>query len=328
MIPDAWAPLRGLPQRRSEDEGLINSTYLAGDPPRFVVQRVSPVFGPAVHDDIEAVTAHLAARGLPTPRLLRADDGALFARDAEDAVWRVMDFIPGRTRHRVDSPGIARAGGALVARFHRAVDDLRHEYRHVRAGAHDTALHMQRLDEAAAGGEGRRVADAILEAWRTWQGRLDLPARHCHGDLKISNLRFSDSGEGVCLLDLDTLALLPIDVELGDAFRSWCNPVGEDSVETRFDVEVFAAAVAGYRAGRELSADEQDGLAGGVERIALELAARFCRDFFEDRYFGWDPRRFASRAEHNLFRARGQLALARSAREQRAQVERVLAGRA
>jgi Ser/Thr protein kinase RdoA (MazF antagonist) len=326
MIPDAWTALRGLPRRRSEDEGLINETFVVGDPPRFVAQRVSPLFSPEVHEDIEAITAHLAARGLPTLRLVRTDDGGLFARNGEGAVWRAMDFIPGRTCHQVGSPEVARAGGALVARFHQALEDLEHTYRHVRPRAHDTALHMERLDAAATKGEGRRVADAILEAWRTWEGRLDLPARHCHGDLKISNLRFSESGEGICLLDLDTLALLPIDVELGDAWRSWCNPVGEDSTETRLDLEIFAAAADGYQEVRELPAEEREALAGGVERIALELAARFCRDVFEDRYFGWDAARFASRAEHDLHRAKGQLSLAESARRQRAEMERLLAG--
>ncbi|AUX46798.1 uncharacterized protein SOCE26_083070 [Sorangium cellulosum] len=182
---------------------------------------------------------------------------------------------------------------------------------------------MERLDGAATGGgEGRRLADAILDAWRTWQGRLELPLRHSHGDLKISNLRFSEAGEEICVLDLDTLELQPIDVELGEAWRSWCNPVGEDATEARFDLEVFAAAVAGYREVRPFGAEEREALADAVERIALELEARFCRDVFEDRYFGWNPARFA----HNLQRAAGQLALARSARRQRGEIARLLAG--
>ncbi len=335
MIPDAWSALRGLPVRPAEDAGLINTTLIAGDPARYVAQRVNPIFAPEVHHDIEAVTAHLAARGLPTPRLARTDQGDLWARDAEGGVWRVLDFIPGRTVHRLSSaapaPALARAAGALVARFHRAVDDLDHTYRHVRPGVHDTPLHMERLARTVAvavpvpQSEDRALADAILDAWRTWQGRLDTPARHCHGDLKVSNLRFTEAGEGVCLLDLDTFARMPLDAELGDAWRSWCNPGGEDLWDARFDLEIFRAAVAGYNEERPLTAEERETIAGAMERIALELAARFCRDVFEDRYFGWDPARFPSRKAHNLARARSQLALARSARQQRAAIERVLA---
>lgn len=330
MIPAAWAPLAAEPVRPAEDGGLINTTFLVGEPPRWVVQRVNPLFRPEVHEDIEAVTAHLAARGLVTPRLVRTDTGALCHVADDGAAWRAMDFVPGRTFHKVESPAIAWRGAAFVARFHAATDDLQWTYRHVRPGAHDTPLHMRRLEESASAPEplpgARAVADGILEAWRTWSGRLDLPPRHAHGDLKISNVRFSASGEAICLLDLDTLALLPLDVELGDAWRSWCNPVGEDATETHFELATFEAAVRGYTSVRALSAPEREGLAGGAERIALELASRFCRDVWEDAYFGWNSARFPSRRAHDLFRAQGQLALALSARAQRGDVERILRG--
>lgn len=323
----AWDALRGLRVYDCADAGLINRTLLAGDPPAFVVQRLNPIFAPTVHDDIEAVTAHLAAKGLRTPRLVRTLGGELCALDPEGAAWRVMDFVPGVTVHRVDSTARAHAAGALVGRFHRAVDDLDWDYHHVRPGAHDTALHMRNLDAAVTAGDARHLADAILAAWSTWDGDLHLPARHAHGDLKLSNLRFTAGGEGLCLLDLDTLSRQPLDVELGDAWRSWCNPVGEDAVETHFDADIFAAALGGYLGERTLSRPERQALGGAVERISLELAARFCRDVAEDRYFGWDPRRFPSRAAHNLFRARGQYNLACSARAQRRAIDALLAAR-
>lgn len=327
MIPKVWRALEGLPIRAAEDGGLINVTYLAGDPSRWVVQRVNhAIFEPSVHEDIEAVTAHVASRGLPTPRLLRTDAGALCEVTPAGEVWRAMDFVPGVTLHRVSTPGIALAAGALVARFHVAVDDLEWKYRHVRPGAHDTLAHMRKLAAVAAEGPARTLADAILSDWESWSGRLDLPPRHIHGDLKISNLRFTPEGEGICLLDLDTLQWGSLDVELGDAWRSWCNPVGEDAPETRFDLEVFEAAVRGYQSVRRFGVEEREALGGAAERIALELASRFCRDVWEDAYFGWNRERFPSRAAHNLHRARGQLALARSIRARRSAVERVLRG--
>lgn len=327
MIPAAWGALRGEPVRPAEDGGLINFTWYVGSPVRWVAQRLHPAFGASVHEDIEAVTAHLAAKGLVTPRLLRTDAGGL-SYSGPEGVFRVMDFVPGRTVHRVDAPSRAAAGGALVARFHAAVDDLEWDYRHVRPGAHDTPLHMAKLEAGlgAAGTEAREVAEGILELWRTFT-LADLPTRHCHGDLKISNLRFDDAGEaGRCLLDLDTLSALPLDVELGDAFRSWCNPRGEDDTDTYFDLDIFEAAVRGYASVRPLSAPEREALSGAAERIALELASRFCRDVWEDSYFGWNATKFPSRAAHNLFRSRGQLSLARSARSRRAEAERILRG--
>lgn len=332
MIPDAWGALRGLPVRPAEDGGLINVTWYVGEPVRWVVQRLHPAFQASVHEDIEAVTAHLAARGMVTPRLVRTDAGGLCV-DGPEGVFRAMSFVPGATVHRVDSPALAVAAGALVARFHAAVDDLAWDYRHVRPLAHDTVRHMARLEEGlAAAGPGPEeraaveVAEGILAAWRSFELPA-LPARHCHGDLKISNLRFDAAkATGVCLLDLDTLSALPLDVELGDAWRSWCNPKGEDDTETYFDLAIFEAALRGYTSGRALSAAEREGLVGAAERISLELASRFCRDVWDDAYFGWNTQRFPSRRAHNLFRARGQLSLARSVRAQRAEIARILRG--
>lgn len=319
-LGEAWSALRGAPLRDCADAGLINHTWLVGEPTRYVVQRVNPLFAPSVHDDIEAVTAHVEAQGLRTPRLVRTDGGALCAVAEDGAAWRVLTFVPGVTVHKMDGPPRAQAAGALVAQFHRAVDSLAWTYRHVRPGAHDTALHMQRLEGAVREGPALPVAEGILELWRQWPGRLDLPLRHAHGDLKLSNLRFDEAGRGLCLLDLDTLSLQPIDVELGDAWRSWCNPVGEDGTDTRLDLELLRAAVAGYRSVRSLTAEEGEGLILAVERISLELASRFCRDVVEDNYFGWNASRFPSRAAHNLHRAQGQLNLARSAHAQRAAI--------
>jgi hypothetical protein len=70
-------------------------------------------------------------------------------------------------------------------------------------------------------------------------------------------------------------------------------------------------------AGARSTPEELASVVLGLETVCVELAARFCVDFFEDRYFGWDPARFSSRRAHNLVRAHGQLALSRSVREHR-----------
>src|SRR5262249_61491025 len=115
-----------------------------------------------------------------------------------------------------------------------------------------------------------------------------LPGGAADGDLKISTVLSTGAGEAPALLALAPRGRMPIAFELGDAFRSWCNPLGEDVAETRFDLEVFAAAVAGYAGARALAPEEVASLVPGVETIALALAAPFCVDVFEDRYFGWD----------------------------------------
>jgi aminoglycoside phosphotransferase (APT) family kinase protein len=149
----------------------------------------------------------------------------------------------------------------------------------------------------------------------------DVPRRHCHGDLKISNLLFATAPlRGVCLVDLDTLGLSTMAFELGDAMRSWCNPHGEDRGRIELDLEVFAAAIRGFRdlADAIVSDAERTSIVVGFETVCVELAARFAIDVFRDEYWGWDPTRFASRRVHNIVRARGQLELGLAVRAVRA----------
>jgi len=305
--------------------GLINATYAVRveGVPVAVVQRLHPIFDAKVNLDIEAVTTHLAARGLVTPRLLRTRDDRAWVVD-DGRVWRALSWVDGVTVHRVPDLAWAEAGGALVGRFHRAVADLRHDYAFARAGVHDTAAHLARLAEHAADPrepEAAELAAEILAAAATLPELPRTPLRHCHGDLKISNLLFAtDPVRGTCLVDLDTLGLGTMAFELGDAMRSWCNPQGEDVGRVTFDLPIFAAAIRGFRAVADelVSADERTSVVVGLETVCVELAARFAVDVFRDEYFGWDPERFPSRRAHNLVRARGQLALGLAVRAARA----------
>lgn len=331
----AWS-WPSTPQLKPNRDGLINETYAvsAGHAPVAVLQRLNTkIFVPQVHEDIEAVTGRLRERGVPTPSLLRTRRGGLWHEAPDGAVWRCLTHMGNRTIHKVRSLRDARSAGALVARFHAAVTAFPWSFRCVRAGAHDTSRHMEMLAEAVDLHAGHRLRDEVApvaqEVLSRWDARTSvscLPRRIVHGDLKISNVRFEDDAAH-CLIDLDTMAHETLEVELGDAMRSWCNPASEDADETQFDLGVFEAAMQGYASGwgegPGPSEEEWDAIVPGVERIALELSARFARDALEECYFGWDPR-FGTRGDHNLLRARGQLALARSITTQRAAARGVI----
>ncbi|RMG97414.1 MAG: aminoglycoside phosphotransferase family protein [Deltaproteobacteria bacterium] len=313
--------------------GLIHRTHRVDAPAgRFVVQEVSPIFDPVVHEDIEAVTAHLARKGIVTPRLLAADDGARWI-EAGGRVIRVLTFVEGRAIERVTDPAVARAAGAALGAFHAALSDLDHEFRSVRV-AHDPARHVGALVVAVDAHAGHRLHDEVARLAEAIAaeaaGLPDVggqPRRIVHGDPKITNLLFDPAvpGRPVAWVDLDTCGRQVLAYEFGDAVRSWTNPAGEEGADARVDPDLFRGAVAGYASAvQDLAPEEREGLVVGVEIIALELASRFATDALEESYFGWDPARHPASGEHQLARARGQWALYRAARAGRAVRERIV----
>ena len=329
MTPvDAWIWPK-QPTVTRHDVGLINQTYTVSSEGRVVgiLQRLNTdIFAPEVHEDIEAVTRALAAQGLPTTSLLRTASGQLWHTTSDGSVWRALTPIGDRTIETLSRPEDAREAGALVGRFHSALRTFQWDFRSVRAGAHDTHAHMDRLARAVNDRRSHRLwwdtaslSETIGEGWRTLCTPSDLPRRIVHGDLKISNLRFTGD-RATALIDLDTLAWGTLDLELGDAMRSWCNTGSEDDAEAAFDLEIFRAAMSGYAHGsRDNPPTEAEwaSVLPGLERICWELASRFAWDALSESYFGWDSSRYPAAGEHNLARARGQVQLARSVRTQR-----------
>jgi Ser/Thr protein kinase RdoA (MazF antagonist) len=311
--------------------GLMNPTWYARSRrgAALVLQRVNPVFSPQVNVDIAAVTEHLAGKGLLTPRLVPTLDGALWIE--HDGVWRVLTRIDGICRDALETPAQARAAGRLLAEFHRAVSDLEHRFRHRRLGVHDTPRHLRSLREALDEHRAHRHFDAIAPlAERVLEAAEALPPlapnrdRIVHGDPKISNLLFAhDSDRALCLIDLDTLAPMPVALELGDALRSWCNPATEDAASAQFVRPFFEAAIEGYADAAQglLAPEEWRAIPRGALTITVELAARFCADALRESYFGWNRERYESASAHNQARVQGQLKLAAGIRAELAELE-------
>jgi len=313
-------------------QGLINLTLRVTPArgPEFVLQRVNPVFPAAVNRDVDVVTRRLEEAGVGTARLVPTRSGALWVEYAA-GVWRLQTWLPGLSREALAEPPQAEAAGRLLGRFHTALDGLAHAFANPRLGVHDTARHLQRLRDALEMHRShRRYAQVAPLAAEILELAAALPAlpptadRIVHGDPKINNMLFdARSGEALCMVDLDTVGRMPLPLELGDAFRSWCNPAGENQRSGVFSAALFDAGLRGYAAtaGAWITPAEQAAIAPATLTIIVELAARFCADALNENYFGWDAQRFASRSEHNQVRAAGQMSLARSCRSVYAQLQ-------
>lgn len=309
--------------------GLINQSLLVASRTgeRYVLQKLHPVFAAEVNDNIEVVTRALAARGAVTPRVVPTRAGQTWLRQ-EDDLWRLLTFIDGHSVEALETPSQAREAGALLGRFHALLVDWPDELPHLRQPVHVPARHFDALQAALAEhaghrlhGDVERLAEALFARAAALAPWPLAPRRLVHGDPKISNLLFDADGRGLCLVDLDTLARGPLVPELGDAFRSWCNPGPEDAPAASFSLPLFEAAIEGYagQARAFLAPEERAALVAGVETLYLELAARFAADALNEAYFGWSPARFSSRGAHNLARAHNQRrAAADLARQQHA----------
>ncbi len=315
--------------------GLINQTFLVrtADHAQFVLQRLNPIFSSAINVDIDVVTRQIETAGHPTPRLVPAQHGQLWVESAGET-WRVLTYVAGVCCDTLEDPHQAREAGALLARFHLILSKLQHEFVNVRPGVHDTARHLKALWNVLDSRQDHPnyveiepLAKEILSLAAQLPVLPGLPDRVVHGDPKISNVVFDDAdGKAICMIDFDTLTRMPLPLELGDAFRSWCNPAGEDTPQTRFSLELFATAISGYAsvASGFIEPEERSSVVSATRMIMLELAARFCADALTESYFAWNPNKFSSRSEHNRVRAEGQLAVYRSLTDQADEAERLV----
>jgi len=310
--------------------GLINETYAVrtSSSGTWILQAVNSIFPPEVQDDIHKVTEHLRSKGLKAPKLRPTTNKALWL-NAGGKIWRMMTFIEGVSVNRATSKTHAKEAGRILGEFHFALRDFEHSFHHQRPNIHNTAHHMTTLSESLEDSKFTNhdnraavveLSNQIQDLFKIVNPLPEQEPQIVHGDPKISNIRFNrDIGKAVCLVDLDTVGPMGCLEELGDAFRSWCNPApsGEDEQSPEFSLEMFEAAVTGYATsgGGDLSSQVSAAIPDATLTICLELAARFANDALHESYFGWNNAQFASRGEHNLIRCRGQLNLARSLSE-------------
>ena len=137
-----------------------------------------------------------------------------------------------------------------------------------------------------------------------------IPLRVTHNDTKLNNVMIDNkTGNGLCVIDLDTVMPGLSIYDFGDSIRFGANTAAEDEKDlskVNLDLDLFEQYVQGYLEGCEgsLTDAEITLLPYGAKTMTLECGMRFLTDYIEgDVYFR------IHRPEHNLDRCRTQMSL-------------------
>jgi len=321
--------------------GHINETFAAaydqgGTAVRYVLQRINDtVFREplALMENVERVTAHLRecvrALALPQPSrrvltLVPTREGRACHVDGDGHVWRCYLFIEGaRSWDVLATPAQAYQGARAFGTFQRLLAGYSGPRLHETIPLfHHTPSRLQALLDALAADPAARAAgaraeiDALLSRGALADALLaphaagSVPERIAHNDTKLNNVLLDDvTGEGLCVLDLDTVMPGLSLYDFGDMVRTAVSPVAEDHpepAEVRVREEMFAALACGWLdgAGAALLPAERELMVTAAMVLTYECGVRFLTDhLLGDTYF------HVGRPDHNLDRARTQLAL-------------------
>ena len=330
--------------------GHINYTCCAvfrtpGGDKRTILQHINEnIFKnpPAMMENIQRVSAHLAGKvagdedsGRRVLSVLAARDGRAWHRDDQGNYWRMYRFIENaRTVDAIESPEQAFQAARAFGWFQHLLADLPMPRLHdTIPDFHHTPKRFKALEEAIGRDAAGRVGSSMAEiefvlARREVAGVLlgaGLPERVTHNDTKINNVMLDEkTGEGICVIDLDTVMPGLALYDFGDMVRTATSPSQEDERDlskVTMQFTMFEALVRGYlaAAGGFLTREEKRLLVAAGKVITFEQAVRFLADHLNgDTYYK------VHREGHNLDRTRTQLALIESIEAQEERMERLV----
>lgn len=320
--------------------GHINDTYAsryktADGEARFIHQRINQnVFGnpPELMDNVARVTKYqrkkiIAAGGNPDREsltLVPTTDDKIFLTDDEGNFWRTYLFITGaKTYDVVENIDHVFSAARTFGQFQKLLADLPGDRLHETIpNFHNTKLRFDAFLEALKRDTKSRAREVKEEIDFLLARRQDasvlvnlikagkIPERVTHNDTKFNNVMIDDkTGEGVCVIDLDTTMPGLAGYDFGDLVRTAANPGLEDEKDLSgiwLDVDMFTRITHGYLdAARDFLTDvEVEYLVFAARLMVFENAVRFLTDHLSgDVYFK------IHREGHNLDRCRTQMKL-------------------
>ena len=319
--------------------GHINSTYFIDceNGEKFVLQHINTnIFKDPdiLMDNIVGVTSHirkkLEAEGKDplrgTLKFYCSESGLYYYKDEEGRCWRLYKYVDDVDCFQIaDSPDLLERVGRAFGHFQMQLSDYdAGVLRETIPNFHNTVSRLNDFKIALEKDTAGRAAsipedikfvldhEEVCSYIMDMIAEGDLPLRVTHNDTKLNNILMDhETGEPVCIIDLDTIMPGSVLFDFGDAIRFGASSALEDETDLSkvyMREEAFDAFAKGFVSGLEGSLSETEimELPMGALIITLETGIRFLTDYLNgDVYFR------VHHAEHNLDRARNQFALVR-----------------
>lgn len=210
------------------------------------------------------------------------------------------------------------------------IHDIIPDFHHIgkRYGQLKTAIESDKANRLA---EVQEVVDKTLgfqfisdQMMAVWESGI-IPLRITHNDTKINNVLLdAKTGEGMCVIDLDTVMPGLILHDFGDMVRTFTSPVEEDErdlTKVFLRKDIFESLTKGFIAATDefLTSAEREHLLLGAKVIILIMGVRFLTDYLNgDTYYQ------IHYPDQNLVRCNNQLALLDSLMEQEQELESII----
>ena len=264
-------------------------------------------------------------------------DGKYYHRDSDGEFWRMCDFKEGFCLDAPESEEDFYQSALAFGRFQQLLADFPADtlYETI-PNFHNTIDRFQQLKESIAADNVGRAISAQPEiqfalSQEPTGGILqnlleegELPLRVTHNDTKLNNVLLDKTTrKGLCVLDLDTVMPGLSVHDFGDSIRFGAATAAEDEPDAskmKLDLHLFEVYTRGFlEATPSLTQKEIDMLSLGALTMTLEVGIRFLKDYLDgDLYFK------TAYDNHNLIRARTQLALVADMHAKWAEMEAIV----
>jgi Ser/Thr protein kinase RdoA (MazF antagonist) len=320
--------------------GLINHTWIVNKrKERFILQRVNKSVFTNPYDiahNIDSLSAFFC-KHCPEYRFVSpvpATNGRSLI-EYNGGYYRLFPFVPGScTVDVVSTPAQAYEAAVQFGRFTKLLSTF--EAKLLRKSIpdfHNLSLRYKHFLAALENGNAQRIRESsVLIDFLKNQSNIvsmyeqiiydeNFRIRVTHHDTKISNVLFDQEGNGLCVIDLDTVMAGYFISDVGDMMRTYLCPVSEEESDySKIEVrdEFYYAIVSGYLAEmkdvmtpKEISSF----FYAGLFMIYMQ-AIRFLTDhLLGDPYYG------AKYDGHNFVRANNQVVLLQKLLQKKASLE-------